>query len=174
MPLLADATLTKLDVSGIGFGSEGAAAIAKYISCPFAHWHTPNCAASGTLSVANVMGNTIGKEHLTKLQEIMRSKPNLISLCGIPDDATEADFYGLGMDADDAVILAAELPDKKALLSLNLASNAIGITNDTIDISFVLCSYPAGISGPEAIADAIKIMGALLSVNKSPQEHRGI
>jgi hypothetical protein len=71
------------------------------------------------------MGNSIGKEMLSKLQEIMRSKPNLVSLCGIADDATEADLSGLGMDADDAVILASELPDKGALLSLNISDNKL-------------------------------------------------
>jgi hypothetical protein len=75
------------------------------------------------LSVTNVMGNKIGKEQLAKLQEIMRSKPNLLSLCGIADDATEADLSGLNMDADDAVVLASELPDKGAMTSLDLASN---------------------------------------------------
>jgi hypothetical protein len=70
---------------------------------------------NGALSVANVMGNRIGKEQLAKLQEIMHSKPNLVSLCGIADDATEADLSGLGMDADDAAILASELPDKGAI-----------------------------------------------------------
>jgi hypothetical protein len=69
----------------------------------------------GALSVTNVMGNRIGKEQLAKLQEIMRSKPNLVSLCGIADDATEADLSGLCMDADDAAILASELPDKGAI-----------------------------------------------------------
>jgi hypothetical protein len=71
------------------------------------------------------MGNGIGKEQLDKLQEIMRSKPNLVSLCGIADDATVADLSGLGMDADDAIILASELPDKGAMTSLNLASNEL-------------------------------------------------
>jgi hypothetical protein len=61
------------------------------------------------------MGNRIGKEQLAKLQEILCSKPNLVSLCGVTDDATEADLSGLGMDADDAAILASELPDKGAL-----------------------------------------------------------
>jgi hypothetical protein len=70
---------------------------------------------NGALSVANVMGNRIGKEQLAKLQEILCSKPNLVSLCGVTDDATEADLSGLGMDADDAAILASELPDKGAL-----------------------------------------------------------
>jgi hypothetical protein len=70
------------------------------------------------LSVTNVMGNKIGKEQLAKLQEIMRSKPNLVSLCGIADDATGADLSGLNMDADDAIVLASELPDKGALSKL--------------------------------------------------------
>jgi hypothetical protein len=72
------------------------------------------------------MGNRIGKEHLSKLQEIMRSSPNLVSLCGIADDATEADLSGLNMDADDAIILATELPDKGALIKLDISSNDIG------------------------------------------------
>ena len=71
------------------------------------------------------MGNHIGKDMLSKLQEIMRSKPNLVSLCGIADDATEADLSGLGMDADDAIILAAELPDKGALAKLDISNNHI-------------------------------------------------
>jgi hypothetical protein len=80
----------------------------------------------GALSVANVMGNNIGKEMLSVLQDIMRSTPNLVSLCGIADDATEADLSGLNMDADDAIILASELPDKGAMTSLNLSGNRIG------------------------------------------------
>jgi hypothetical protein len=91
----------------------------------------------GALSVTNVMGNYVGKEQLSKLQEIMHSKPNLVSLCGIAGDATEADLSGLGMDADDAVVLASELPDKGAMTSLNLASNALcgvdGHGNGTFD-----------------------------------------
>jgi hypothetical protein len=69
------------------------------------------------------MGNKIGEEQLAKLQKLMRSKPNLVSLCGIADNATEADLSGLNMDADDAAILASELPDKGALLVLSLESN---------------------------------------------------
>jgi hypothetical protein len=71
------------------------------------------------------MGNHNGKEQLAKLQEIMRSKPNLVSLCGIADDATVADLSGLGVDADDAAILASELPDKGALSVLSLKSNCL-------------------------------------------------
>jgi hypothetical protein len=79
----------------------------------------------GALSLVNVMGNRIGKEMLSKLEDIMHSKPNLVSLCGIADDATEADLSGLNMDADDAIILASELPDKRALLFLDISSNEL-------------------------------------------------
>jgi hypothetical protein len=94
---------TQLDMSGKMEGAADAIMLA------------PEIIDNGALSVTNFMGNQIGKEQLAKLQEIMRSKPNLVSLCGIADDATEADLSGLGMDADDAAILASELPDKGAL-----------------------------------------------------------
>jgi hypothetical protein len=105
---------TELDFSGQDLEAGDAVLIANDIK------------DNGALSVVNVMGNNTGKEQLTSLQEIMRSKPNLVSLCGIADDANEADLSGLGMDADDAAILASELPDKGALSSLNLASNYLG------------------------------------------------
>ena len=73
----------------------------------------------------NMMGNKIGKEQLSKLQEMMQAHPMLASLCGIPDDATEANLSGLGLDADDAVVLADELSAKGALTTLNLSKNAL-------------------------------------------------
>jgi hypothetical protein len=99
-----------------------------YASCI---WIGPKAIAdairdNGALSIANIMGNHIGKEMLSKLQEIMRSKPNLISLCGIADDATEADLSGLGMDADDAIILASELPDKGAISKFTFSGDRGG------------------------------------------------
>jgi hypothetical protein len=109
-----DKTVTELDVSGNDLGMDGALVVAEYLD------------GNGALSLANVMGNHIGKEMLSNLQEIMRSKPNLVSLCGIADDGTEADLFGLNMDADDAIILASELPDKRALSVLSLASNNLG------------------------------------------------
>ena len=93
--------------------------------------------ANGALSIANVMGNHIGEEMRSKLQEIMRSKPNLISLCGIADDATEANLSGRGMDADDAIILASELPGKRAMTSLDLTSNGLGVEGAKIVAAFL-------------------------------------
>ena len=72
-----------------------------------------------------MMGNKIGKEQLSMLQETMKAHPTLVSLCGIADDATEANLSGLWMDTDDAAILADELPAKGALLSLNISNNKL-------------------------------------------------
>ena len=96
----------------------------------------------GALVTVNVMGNKIGNEQLSKLQEMMQAHPTLVSLCGIANDATEANLSGLKMDADDAVILAAELPAKGAITSLNISNN--NLTN-----------YGGDMSGVEALAAAI-------------------
>jgi hypothetical protein len=115
----------------------------------------------------------------------MHSKPNLVSLCGIADDATEADLSGLGMDADDAAILASELPDKGALSVLSLKSNnlradggkalAEGLKGNTVitelDISTnalgVDSDYKPDMSGVIALANAIKDTGALTKLDIS-------
>jgi hypothetical protein len=62
----------------------------------------------------------------------MRSKPNLMSLCGIADDATEADLSGLNIDADDVTILVSELPDKGALSKLDVRDNHIPIAEKAL------------------------------------------
>ncbi len=139
----------------------------------------------GAMATVNVMGNLMGKEQLAKLQEMLKVHPTLVSLCGIAEDATKADLSGLYMDADDAVILAAELPAKGALTSLDISANNIG---DLVPLQ----TLPEGWSGPNqygnydgpggtfakappgskpegviAIADAIKNNGALVKFDIS-------
>ena len=95
------------------------------------------------------MGNKIGKEQLSKLQGIMKAHPTLVSLCGIADDATEANLSGLGMDADDAVVLADELPAKGALTRLNISKQAY--KNE-----YGEAVGGIGAEGAKAIAEALK------------------
>ena len=90
----------------------------------------------------NILGNKIGKEQLAKLQEMMNAHPTLVSLCGIADDATEADLSRLNMNADDAVILAAELPAKGALTSLNVSNNDIGFGGDMSGVKALAAVIP--------------------------------
>jgi hypothetical protein len=114
-PAALEVGMTEADFRNKDLGMGGAIIISAWIT------HRDK----GALSVTNVMGNRIGKEQLTKLQEIMRAKPNLVSLCGITNGATEADLSGLVMDTDGAAILASELPDKGGLLVLSLESNGL-------------------------------------------------
>jgi hypothetical protein len=84
----------------------------------------------GAMVTVNVMGNNIGKDQLSKLQEMMKAHPTLVSLCGIANDATDANLSGIHMDADDAVVLADELPAKGALVKLDVSSN--GLSKDQV------------------------------------------
>ena len=63
------------------------------------------------------MGNKLGEEELGNFRAIKESKP-LQSICGIASDATKATLSGLGMDADDAAVLAEDIQGKGALASL--------------------------------------------------------
>jgi Ran GTPase-activating protein (RanGAP) involved in mRNA processing and transport len=81
------------------------------------------------LKSVNIVGNSIGKERLSELQTVERAHPKLVSLCGIADGATMANLVSIGMDADDAAVLAAELPAKGALTRLTLSHNKM-LTTD--------------------------------------------
>jgi hypothetical protein len=72
------------------------------------------------LSAVNIIGNHLDSSNLLDLG------PNIRSLCGIENDATEIELSGLGINDGDAALLAAELPSKTALTSLNLSNNGIG------------------------------------------------
>jgi hypothetical protein len=161
----------------------------NYIDAEDAKILGPAISDNGALSVTNVMGNRIGKEQLTKLQEIMSSKPNLVSLCGIGDDATEADLSGLGMDADDAAILASELPDKGARSVLSLKANMLatkeagkvlaGMLKGNSVLKELDLSSNAGFYGEDGpgfaqeLAVGIKDNGALSKLTFSGDQRKG-
>jgi hypothetical protein len=173
----SNATITDLNVAGlVGENSSAGSRVAALI--------VDAIKEMGVLSIANVMGNKMGKEQISKLQDIMRSKPNLGFLCGIADDATEADLSNLGMDFDDALILASELPGKRALTTLDISKNNLtrGVLKpgryetdmtgmSTHGTHCWVLTYPhyhtyfcAGIT---AVAGAVKDMGALSKLDAS-------
>jgi hypothetical protein len=117
--------LTELDVSDNQDKFEDESTIEALDGAGFAKGLAVGKKDNGALSATNAMGNCIGKEKLAKLQEIMRSKPNLVSLSGIAGNAPEADLSGLGMDDGGAAILVSELPDKGGLSVLSLKDNSL-------------------------------------------------
>ena len=112
---------------------------------------------NGAMVTVNMMGNKIGKEQLSKLQEMMKAHPALVSLCGIADDATEANLSGIKMDADDAVVLADELPAKGALVKLNLSNNGINCN----------LNGEAAAAPGKALADALAVNTVLKELDLS-------
>ena len=89
----------------------------------------------------NVMGNKIGKEQLSKLQEMMKAHPTLVSLCGISGDATGANLSGIKMDADDAVVVADELTAKGALAKFTVSGDSSVSKPLTIESSMTEANF---------------------------------
>jgi hypothetical protein len=111
---LHDKSLTELDVSGIGFGAEGAKVVAQYIS------------DNGAISSVNLLENNIGPDQAKDLASILKEHPTLKSLCGNRGDETELSMSGKKMGADGAIMLVAEITGNEALTSLDLSGNRIG------------------------------------------------
>jgi hypothetical protein len=85
----------------------------------------------GGLTLLNIMGNQLLNKHVSELKMIMQAKPNLQSVCGIADNATEvlSALDDVGMNARDALVLASELPRKSTMTRLVLRSNSgIGLS----------------------------------------------
>ena len=101
------------------------------------------------MEIVNVMGNTIGKEQLSKLREMMQAHPTLVSLCGIADNTTEADLSGLRVEADDTIVLADELLANGALTHLD-------ISKQTYEDEYGQTVGGIGAEGAKAIAEALK------------------
>jgi hypothetical protein len=131
-----DKAVTELDISGKQLGDEGALVVAQYLD------------DNGTSSIANILGNNIGMKQLAKLQELMNSKPNLVSLCGIGDDTTEVDLSDLRLDAGDATILASELPSKRALSKFTFVGNGRVPFPVTMEISMTEADITGKDLGP--------------------------
>jgi Ran GTPase-activating protein (RanGAP) involved in mRNA processing and transport len=79
-----------------------------------------------TISSVNLLKNDIGVEQAGALVMILKEHPTLKSLCGNKGGETELDMSGKMKGAEDAIMLAAEIVDNRALSVLNLADNNLG------------------------------------------------
>jgi Ran GTPase-activating protein (RanGAP) involved in mRNA processing and transport len=137
------------------------------------------------LSSANLLGNTIPAEQAQELLKIMRSKENLTTLCGLSREETELDFSGQGLGAGDAVLIANDISDMGAMTKLDISKNSLraeggralavglkgnqvmaelNIADNDLTLNARATAYD-DMSGVTAVADAIKDMRALSSLN---------
>jgi Leucine-rich repeat (LRR) protein len=115
-----DKTLTELDVSGKNLGMEGALVIAEYLD------------GNRAISSVNILKNHIPVEQAKELVAIMQSKEKLATLCGLSGEETELDFSNQNLRAGDAVLIANDISNMRALVGtikqLNIARHLNGTT----------------------------------------------
>jgi Ran GTPase-activating protein (RanGAP) involved in mRNA processing and transport len=136
--------VTEVDFTGQTIGAAGAKIVAAFL---------PKCMA---LTIVQLMGCKAGATQLTELQEIMRLHPQLESLCGVPNGATEAVLAGISMDADDVAVVAAEFPHKPTLTKLDISHNTM-CGNSTAGIQSI-----AGAFEKESTVSALVLAGMQL------------
>jgi hypothetical protein len=98
----------------------------------------------------NLLKNDIGVEQAGALVIILKEHPTLKSLCGNKGDETGLDMSGKMKGAKDAIMLAAEIVDNRALTSLHVGKNSIPekemreimATAMRMDSMQILCEVP--------------------------------
>ena len=121
--------------------------------------HPGHSYASGALASANLLKNNMGKEQIETLIKIKREK-GMISLCGLKEGQTEADFSKQGLGAEDATLIGLDIEDNGALSDLDISNNNLtrgkwtnafgdGDRNDNRN-------YDTDMGGVTALAEALK------------------
>ena len=111
--------MTSVNFSKKGLGAAGVEVLAAFMS-------TKLFCTTGSLSSANLLGNSIGVEQAQVLLKIKEAKPGLTTLRGLSGDETALDLSGKGLSAGCAILLAPEMEANWSLVSINLAQNALG------------------------------------------------
>jgi Ran GTPase-activating protein (RanGAP) involved in mRNA processing and transport len=122
--LATNTVLKELDLSG---QPETSICYAKpNMDVAFVKVFAPGLSDNGAISSINLLKNQIPVEQAQELVKIMRPKENLTTLCGLGREETELDFSGQGLKAGDAVLIANDIRDMRALVKLDISSNDIG------------------------------------------------
>ena len=77
------------------------------------------------ISSINLLKNNIPVEQAQELVKIMQAKENLTTLCGLSREETELDFSGQDLGAGDAVLIANDICDMRAMTTFAISSNDI-------------------------------------------------
>lgn len=79
-----------------------------------------------SLTSVSLLANNFDDETVTMLLKVKEEKPTLTTLCGLKPDQTDANFFGWGLTAQDAKLLAPEIAVNGSITSLDLKYNALG------------------------------------------------
>jgi hypothetical protein len=190
--------MTKLDISSNYLEAEGGKALAAGLkgnqvitelnisSNDLARWANMSGVIAladvipdmGAISSVNLIKNRIGSDQAEALVSMHKEHPTPKSLCGNRGDETELDMSGKMDGAGDAVMLAAEVIDNGALLTLIFGGDKVNSWDDaapepaTLEVGMTEADFSSKNLGP---AGAIiisawishKDKGALTSLNIS-------
>ena len=80
---------------------------------------------SSSMTSASLLGNMFDDEAISLLLKVKEEKPQLITLCGLKPDQTEADFRTRGLGPADAKLLAPEIAVHGSMTSCDVRFNQI-------------------------------------------------
>jgi hypothetical protein len=78
---------------------------------------------NGAISSVNLLKNNIPVEQAQELVKIMQSKEKLATLCGLSGNEATLDFSNQRLGPGDAVLIANDISDMRALTSLDISNN---------------------------------------------------
>ena len=70
------------------------------------------------LSVHSVLNNQLGADGANAIVNAAKEKQQIMTLCGLKPDQTEADFSNRGLRVGDAILLAFDLSKNSVLVKL--------------------------------------------------------
>jgi hypothetical protein len=133
------------------------------------------------ISSINLLKNQIPVEQAQELVKIMQAKENLTTLCGLSREKTELDFSSQNLGAGDAVLIANDISDMRAISTLNLMGTGLthgaqkaypgqyspGNEGFRVEAEWGTkdSDFDTDMSGIIALANAIPDMGAISSAN---------
>ena len=65
-----------------------------------------------------MLSNNLGNEGANAIVNVAKEKPQIMTLCGLKPDQTEADFYRHRLGVGDAILLAFDLSKNSVLVKL--------------------------------------------------------
>jgi hypothetical protein len=138
-PATMEISMISADLSGKELWPSGASVLAAFLpKCTYVLYmylypllflqsDIPNTLSSDIRAIlsVNLLKNDIGTDQATALVDILSDHPSLKSLCGNKGNETELDMSGKMDGAEDAIMLAAEIIDNRALSSLDVRGNQL-------------------------------------------------
>ena len=126
-------TISELNLAGAGIDPDDARILAPAIK------------AMGSLSSANLLGNSIGVEQAQALLNMKEAKPGLTTLCGLSGDETELDLSSKGLSPGCAILLAPEMEANRSLSKFTFSGDDHESKPVTVEIGMTEADFSGAI-----------------------------